>query len=403
MKMFQLIFCFAFLYTGAFSQTRKMPYIRSSEQMTCDKDAADGKINGYTEIEFAADSSCLPDTAFIFKAEFYPTGFLRLTESYDYIKAPQAAENEGEPVFRQLAARMASTIQNGTRVVYSYDTNNNLLTRKTYKIALKNSFAALDKLLDEYARKNRARNINEKQSRKDFSRFIDSLNKVDIPEVTEQTRETDYVYDQDNNLVSSKELYATDDRRFFYKYYSDGRVASRKEVFRKNNSNPALTAYEVHFVYRPDGKIDSLITYTAEDDTASIAIEKNLHRAEHFVYNKKGQQERHLSIEPGTDAQQLELMSYKDTLLTKQVILRIDTATAETDTVSKTVYNYKRGLISSIKYTYTGNKLYLVEKEEKLYDDNGLLTEVRTYETDAGYPREPAQLRKKQLFIYTRK
>lgn len=372
-----------------------MPYIQSGEQMLPDKNAAAGKFNSFTEVGLTADTAGKTDTSYLFKAEFYPSGFLKSTEDYVYAHNPRESFL-GIPW--PLVAKVSGPFQNCLRTTYTYDTNNNLVAKREYKIALKNSFASLDKALDEYARRNRTMHIMEKQSMSNFARFADSLTMVDIPEVTEQIKDLTYSYDSDSNFVSGRDAISGEEHYCLYGYYTDGRVACRKEVIRKSASVPQTV--ETYIAYAPNGKICNKLIYEAEDDTENIASSKNLVLSEQTIYNKKRLPSRIVSTGQDSTVHNVELLSYKDTLLIKSVKLQFYDTMKNADTVSVCFYTYKNGQVTVTKNRYLDNKIYLVEKEESYYDSNGLLKEIAEFESEPSPSASTERPKTKTLFFY---
>jgi len=393
MKQIISLFILVLLCGICWAQTRKLPFLGMGNQMTRDNNAASGKMKEVTEITFDYSNPKKPDTASVFKMEFYPNGFLKLTEYSDYDTIPQKVE----PGLLPITGKLPNRITDCSRIIYTYDANDNLITQTSFKIIPKNSYEALFEALADFVNKDPKKAKGDMATDVRIKSFVDSLKKAGIPEIAKHEEETRYQYDADNNMIFCRENLV--DRHFSYKHYDDGRVWVLREVYPGSppGSGHDKATAETYFTYTPNGKPATITSYVACGDTGNIAVDKRMRKKEEITYNENGLPVCILTSNLGKPYHKAERIAYKDTLQVKRTILEVNKETGKEDTTTSVVYTYRKGFKSGTTKSYRDKKVYLTEREEVFIDDSGLQTETREYRKDIN---KPERLVSKKLYFY---
>ena len=124
------------MFCSLYAQSKKVPVyeLTTDKTVTPDPHAAKGLITGFTQIVLRPDYNGIIDTAEVYRVKFYPTGYLQLIESYEYMGARRFENDEDDAIFKNR-----SRINNGDRTTYEYDKHGNITSRKTYNLAAENS------------------------------------------------------------------------------------------------------------------------------------------------------------------------------------------------------------------------------------------------------------------------
>ncbi len=399
MRPLILFFCIVVLCQNVWSQqSRKLPFLGMANQMIKDANAATGKIRKVTEVAFAPNSRNKPDTAHTFQMEYTAAGFLKETEYSEYDTVPQKVE----PDLLSIMGKLPNRITDCRRIIYTYDANDNLLTQNSFTIIPKNSYEALWRAIADYVNKEPKNVKGDMASDEGIKHFVDSLKKAGIPEIAKHEEETRYQYDADNNMVFCQENMAA--RHFSYMHYDDGRVWVMREVYPASppGSGHDKATAETWLTYAPNGSPATITNYAGGGDTGNIATDKRMRKKEEITYNKYGQPERILTSNQGKLYHKAEIITYKDTLPVKRIILEYDKVTRKPDTTLCTTYTYRKGFKSGTTRTFMDKKAYLIEREEVYTNDEGLQTEVRQYSWDKRTAKQE-KLVTKSLFFYENK
>lgn len=388
-----------------YAQSKKVPVYELTTDKTVNPDphAAKGLITGFTQIVLRPGYSGIMDTAEVYKVKFYPTGYLQLIESYEYMGARRFENDEDDAIFKNR-----SRINNGDRTTYEYDKHGNITSRKTYNLAAENSSDAslvlfLERYNDEKMKVMEKYIEDEELSAEDqeaidsvvhekMQLVMDSISNAGAKEVAHLERDENYIYDKNNNPIYSYDPLSKNNHRYFYTYHPDGFVKiQRSHYHSRANGYLYYSTTENHFTYDDKGRITSVKTYIAENDSGEIATEKNLRSAENTWYNKKGLPEKiTYQLAGGTIT---HVFTYQDTLQKTLTVLK------EGDTVSHTMYMYDGGLVKEVRQVgYQSGRKIGSERRVISYNKDGLPIEELVYMSTKGSNHE--KLEQQDLFFY---
>jgi len=376
------VFILIFYCHSLSAQYKKVPDIYK-ERKEVNHQILKGGFKGFDVAELGLLPDGGLDTTAAFHYEYYPSGLIKETRHYDYVKWDEIKNIRG---WKKL-----SKLKEGERTMYTYDAKGNMLSKRTYLLAPANSYLALLSMA--------AREDNEEQEERENPKYkpktmsTDSLLDAGIPGLERVESVERYTYNKDGNRLYSEDSIKRTEIAYSYSYNRNKQVA----VEHKSLSPVSYHAIETHFGYDDGGNPEHIIVYECRGDSAKINAPENITYETLRKYNSKNKiTEEAYSVHSFRSVTSKKLCYvYKDSVIISAATLN---ASNDTDEVTISTYNKINKLSEAKNYAVDAGKRYLRKREEYDYDSAGNISEVRYFEKNG----DKEILYKKELFYLYR-
>ena len=382
MKPLTALIVLCMLGTAAHGQSRKLPQLGMPNQQLPDTNIVKTGMSKVKIVALVPRNNKL-DTDYIFTIHYTPAGYLQQTEEYQY----DSVLHEADADYTRISGKLYDRYNDCSRIEYTYDAHNNILTKKLYEVKPAGSYEAFFE--DMAAIVNKRMNPNKQDTAQTELKMIaDSLKQAGIPANEKEGKWSIFKYDADENMTYSSE--GSDERHYTYVHDDKGRVKIMREMYNRNGpgSPKDVAAAETWLTYTPDGLPASITTYLGRGDTGDIATDKHMMKKEEISYNKYGQPVRILTSNSGKPYHKAEVRTYKGNVLMSDAIYEVNRQTHKNDTTTLTTFTYRKGYKASALHKYYHGKVMRIEREEVYLDDNGLQTMSRQYAKAGARPEQ---------------